>query len=70
MNYEYRSRNVTETSSSWSGDKSVEKTCNEWAQEGWEVFSVIVPQPSNHSTFRLTARRQITLTRPTGRKFR
>lgn len=46
---EYRSRVVMEN--------RIEETCNDWAKEGWEVFSVIVPNPDNYSTYRLTAKR-------------
>ncbi len=53
-------------------DEKLQKTLNEWGKEGWEVLSVIVPQPSNWTTFVATAKREIIAQRtpPTGRKFR
>lgn len=52
--YEYRSRMVTNVE--WQDD-IIERTCNEWAKEGWEIFSLVCPQPSNYLTYRITARR-------------
>jgi hypothetical protein len=58
---EFRSQIVTvNENDQYSNDKlgdTIQRTCNAWAKEGWEVFSVIVPQPSNWSTYRLTAKR-------------
>ena len=66
---EYRSRLVTLRT---EYEDKIEKTCNEWLAEGFEVFSIVVPNPSNYSTYRLTARRipQGSLTLTEGRKFR
>ena len=58
--YEYRSRDVRECDNEFLGCyRAVEKTCNAWAAEGFVVFSVICPNPSNYSVFRLTARRDL-----------
>jgi len=59
---EFRSKMVTVSNAGgWDGSEylpdTIEKTCNEWAKEGWEVFSVVCPHPSNSSTYRLTAKR-------------
>jgi hypothetical protein len=56
---EFRSKMVTVTANAAFEGKSdtIERTCNEWAKEGWEVFSIVCPQPSNYSTYRLTAKR-------------
>jgi hypothetical protein len=32
----------------WQQPDKIERTCNEWAAEGFEVFSVVCPQPSNY----------------------
>jgi hypothetical protein len=58
--YEYKSKLVTVSHDVW-GHKAdeLEQACNTWAQEGWEVFSIICPQPSNWFTYRVTARRAI-----------
>jgi hypothetical protein len=68
--FEFRSRLVD---AGPAGD-GVEKTCNEWAAEGWEVFSVVVPQSSNYSRYRLTARRSLVpdhgMRSKVGRRFR
>jgi hypothetical protein len=58
MMYEFRSR-IVQAERDWGSDDAIEKACNEWAKEGWEVFSVVVPQPSNWTTYRLTARRRV-----------
>jgi hypothetical protein len=67
---EYRSRTVS-VHKDWGVDE-LETTCNEWAKEGFEVFSVICPQPSNYHTFRITAvKYPAGTTRPSvGRRFR
>ena len=69
---EYRSRLVTFLNEGHSDEDKIEKTCNAWLAEGFEVFSIIVPNPSNYSTYRLTARRipQGSSTLTEGRKFR
>lgn len=70
---EYRSRRVTlNESDGWGKPDAIERTCNEWAAEGFEVFSVVCPQPSNYHTFRLTAvRYPSNTTKPAvGRRFR
>jgi hypothetical protein len=67
MRYEFISRQVQLTEDDLG---KIERTCNEWAKDGWEVFSVIVPQGSNYHTYRLTAKRQLSLPNPTGRRFR
>jgi len=60
----------------WVTIDKVEEICNEWAKEGWEVFSVICPDPRNYSTFRLTAKRRLKTETSglfhtaTGRKFK
>jgi hypothetical protein len=70
MMFEFRSRKVT-VNDEWQKPDLVEQTCNEWAAEGFEVFSVICPQPSNYNTFRLTAKRLVAEPlHKTGRKFR
>lgn len=51
--YEYKSRMLNTCGSS----SMIENECNKWAKEGWEVFSVICPNPSNYDDYRLTARR-------------
>ncbi len=54
------------------GSGRLQKTLTEWGKEGWEVISVIVPNPDNHSTFAITAKREILSQRTVsiGRKFR
>lgn len=60
MMYEFRSKMVTNNDhGGWNQPDKIEQTCNEWAQEGWEVFSVVCPQPSYSLTYRLTARRRV-----------
>jgi hypothetical protein len=58
---EFRSKIVTVNDmDGFSNDKlgdMIQRTCNAWAKEGWEVFSVVCPQPENYSTYRLTAKR-------------
>lgn len=61
--YEFRSKLVTVNDSDkkvgnlWVKCDAVEDTCNEWAEDGFIVFSVVCPQPSNYYTYRLTAKR-------------
>jgi len=51
--------------------KWFEKLLNRWGKEGWDVISVIAPDPRYPSTFRVTAKREVLSQRtPTGRKFR
>ena len=51
--YEYRSRLVT----AYDGEGNViERVCNLWAHEGFFVFSVVCPNPSNYHTYQLTSR--------------
>jgi len=33
----------------------IQKTCNEWAKDGWEVFSVV----GSGNSYRLTAKRDL-----------
>lgn len=68
---EFRSK-IVQTDGDWDSPDKIEKTCNEWAKEGFEVFSVICPQPSNYTKYRLTAVRYPAGTQrtATGRKFR
>jgi hypothetical protein len=69
MMYEFKSHMVT-VNRDWGSDE-LEETCNEWAKEGWEVFSVVCPQPSNWSRYRLTAKRTLqSKANIPGRKFR
>lgn len=72
IEYEFRSKSVTlNEHEGWNKPDKIEQTCNDWAKEGFEVFSVIVPQGSNYNTYRLTAKRQIRRQPSTaGRKFR
>lgn len=70
IEYEFRSKIVTVPEQEWDGKDKIADTCNDWAREGWEVFSVVVPQGSNYHTYRLTAKRQKSTPRNTGRKFR
>jgi hypothetical protein len=66
--YEFVSKTVVEDHGALH---TVEKACNALAQEGFEVFSVLCPDPDNYSTFKLTAKRRIRGTIPlVGRKFR
>lgn len=55
--YEFRSRIVQTQADNWGQPDNVEKICNEWAEQGFIVFSVVVPQGSNYLTYRLTAKR-------------
>ena len=58
---EFRSQIVTvRDSDQYSIDKqgdTIQRVCNNWAKEGWEVFSVVCPDSDNYSTYRLTAKR-------------
>ena len=58
----------------WVTIDKIEETCNAWAEDGWEVFSIVCPNPSNYSTFRLTAKRKLRpdglFHKATGRKFK
>ena len=69
IKYEYRSRRIE--NDDWDKE-NLEKTCNDWADEGWEVFSILCPNPRNYSTFQVTARRPVGIIKlPTvTRKFR
>ena len=69
---EYRSRVVVLDDDGWGKPDPIERTCNEWAKEGFEVFSVVCPQPSKYHRFRLTAVRYPKGKTPmlTGRRFR
>jgi hypothetical protein len=71
--YEFRSQKVN--IEDWHTEDIIQKTCNEWAAEGFIVFSIVCPQPSNYHTFRLTAKRRLVTDnelrhRTTGRRFR
>lgn len=61
--YEFRSKLVTVGDSHkkigdiWVKQDAVENTCNEWAEEGFIVFSIVCPDHANYSTYRLTAKR-------------
>jgi hypothetical protein len=70
MTYEFRSRIVVNNVDSWTQPDKIQQACNEWAQDGWEVFSIVVPQPSNYLTYRLTAKKPIPSAPKTGRHFR
>jgi hypothetical protein len=62
---EFRSRLVT--NDGWANPDDIEKACNEWAAEGWEVFSVVCVIGA---MYRLTARRTTNDAKRTGRRFR
>lgn len=60
IKYEYQSKKVTVADYSEFGQPdTLAKTCNAWADEGWEVFSILCPDPHNYSTFRVTAKRPV-----------
>jgi hypothetical protein len=71
IKYEYRSKQVRDDREYDEVDK-IATTCNAWADEGWEVFSILCPDPRNYDTFRLTAKRPVGIIKlPTvARKFR
>ena len=58
--WEYKSFGLT-NESYWSGGHRYDKLevkLNELGAGGWEVFSVIIPDPQNYSTYRITAKRR------------
>ncbi len=67
---EFRSK-LVDSENEWAKPDLIERTCNEWAAEGWEVFSVVVPQGSNYHRYRITAKRTPqTKANVQGRRFR
>jgi hypothetical protein len=77
--YEFRSRVIKESIDEYRYNqdyRQVEKTCNEWAAEGFEIFSVVGMKCNDHGRImvRLTARRRLStgalFHKNTGRKFK
>lgn len=77
--WEYRSWLVdasasysTRSGNEWESPDQIEKLCNKWGAEGWEIISVVVPDHRNHSTYRVTAKRPVggKNSKNDGRRFR
>jgi hypothetical protein len=78
--FEFRSRIVQESGDEYKHNRdyrAVELTCNEWAAEGFEVFSVLPMETKDFGRMRvrLTAKRRLKaegglLHKNTGRKFK
>lgn len=67
--FEYKTQNLS--SCTEYDDGPLQRLLEEWGNDGWEVFSIIVPRSSNWNTFRVTAKRPIVQLRQlSGRKFR
>ena len=55
----------------WKDGDRIQVTLDELGKDGWDVFSCIIPDSRNHSTYRLTAKRPIRHAgQADGRKFR
>ena len=77
--FEFRSRVIRESIDEYkynSDYREVEKTCNAWAAEGFEVFSVVGMKCNDHGRImvRLTAKKKLGMGglfhKSTGRKFK
>jgi hypothetical protein len=70
--FEYRSETVRADQTRYDEREKLQNLLNGWGKEGWEVFSVVVPDQHNYNLFVVTAKREILTQRTpnTGRRFR
>ncbi len=55
--FEFRSRNIECDRYAYGDDDKLQRLCNDWAADGFVVFSIVCPDPRNYLVFRVTARK-------------